>query len=71
MFGSVNAAMPFLLGLMHLPTDLFEFFSVSSIVNTRFGAMTAATHTAALSLLVAAAMLDEFRLPAGCCASSS
>ena len=64
MFGSVNAAMPFLLDLMRLPTDLFELFSISSIVNTRFGAMTAATHTAALSVLVAAAMLDEFSISA-------
>jgi Na+/H+-dicarboxylate symporter len=62
LFGSINAAIPFLLDLTHLPADLFHLFSVSSIVNSRFGAMTAATHTAALSLLVAAAMLDEFKL---------
>jgi Na+/H+-dicarboxylate symporter/ABC-type amino acid transport substrate-binding protein len=64
MFGSINAAMPFLLNLTRLPTDLFELFTISSIVNTRFGAMTAAAHTAALSVLVAAAMLHEFTISA-------
>jgi Na+/H+-dicarboxylate symporter len=62
MFGNLNAAMPFLLDLEHLPADLFQLFTISSVVNTRFGAMTAATHTAALSLLVAAAMIDEFEI---------
>jgi Na+/H+-dicarboxylate symporter len=64
MFGNINAAMPFLLDLLRLPADLFGLFTVSSVVNTRFGAMTAAAHTAALSLLVAAAMLDEFEMSA-------
>lgn len=62
MFGSINSAMPFLLDLLHLPADLFDLFSLSSIVNSRFGAMTAAAHTAALSVLIAAAMLGLSRL---------
>jgi Na+/H+-dicarboxylate symporter len=51
LFGSINAAVPFLLDLLHLPADLFGLFSVSSVINSRFGAMTAAAHQAALSVL--------------------
>lgn len=62
LFGSINVAVPFLLDLLRLPADLFELFTVSSVVNSHFGAMAAATHVAALSLLVATAMLAGFRI---------
>jgi Na+/H+-dicarboxylate symporter/ABC-type amino acid transport substrate-binding protein len=62
MFGNINAAMPFLLDQLHLPADLFELFSLSSILNSRFGAMTSAAHTAALSVLIAAAMMGTIHL---------
>ena len=62
MFGNVNAAMPFLLDLMLLPADLFQLFTISSLVNTRFGAMTAAAHTAALSVMLAAAMVGALQM---------
>jgi Na+/H+-dicarboxylate symporter/ABC-type amino acid transport substrate-binding protein len=63
LFGSINAAMPFLLDLLRLPADLFEVFTVSSVVNSRLGSMTAATHTAALGVIVAIAMMDGLRVP--------
>ena len=62
MFGNINGAMPFLLDLLRLPADVFELFTVSSVVNSRLGSMVAATHTAALSVLVASAMLGTFRM---------
>jgi len=62
MFGSVNAAVPFLLDLLRLPSDLFELFTVSGVVNRHIGAMTAAMHTAALSVMVAAAMLGRLQV---------
>jgi Na+/H+-dicarboxylate symporter/ABC-type amino acid transport substrate-binding protein len=62
LFGSINAAMPFLLDLLHLPADLFELFSISSILNSRFGAMTSAAHTAALSVLIAAGMMGAIHI---------
>jgi Na+/H+-dicarboxylate symporter len=62
LFGNINAVVPFLLDLLRLPADLFNLFSVSSVVNVRFGALTAAMHTAALSMLVAASLLGRFRL---------
>jgi len=57
LFGSINGAMPFLLDLLHLPADLFDLFSVSSILNARLGSMAAAAHIAALGVVIAAAMV--------------
>jgi len=62
LFGNINAAVPFLLDLLHLPADLFNLFSVSSVLNVRFGALVATMHTAALSMLVAASLLGRFRV---------
>jgi Na+/H+-dicarboxylate symporter/ABC-type amino acid transport substrate-binding protein len=62
LFGNINAAMPFMLDLLHLPADLFELFSVSSILNARFGAMTSAAHIAALGVVIAAAMLGAIHI---------
>ncbi len=62
LFGSINAAMPFLLDLLHLPADLFELFSISSILNSRFGAMTSAAHIAALGVVIAAAMAGAIHM---------
>jgi Na+/H+-dicarboxylate symporter len=64
LFGNINAAIPFLLDLVKLPADVFELFTMSSVVNSRFGSMTAAAHTAALSVLVAAAILGTLRVSA-------
>jgi Na+/H+-dicarboxylate symporter/ABC-type amino acid transport substrate-binding protein len=64
LFGSINAAMPFLLDLLHLPADLFELFSISSILNSRFGAMTSAAHIAALGVVIAAAMMGAIHISA-------
>ena len=62
LFGNINAAIPFLLDLLRLPADLFEFFTMSSVVNSHLGAMTAAAHTAALSIVIAAASVGLFRM---------
>jgi ABC-type amino acid transport substrate-binding protein len=62
MFGNVNGAVPFLLDLLRLPADLFELFVVSSVINRGFGSMTAAMHTAALSLLLAAALTGKLHV---------
>lgn len=51
MFGSVNAAIPFLLDLLHIPADTFRLFVTSSIVNARFGTLLAAIHTVAVAVL--------------------
>jgi ABC-type amino acid transport substrate-binding protein len=48
--------------LLRLPSDLFELFTVSGVVNSHLGSMAAAMHAAALSLLVAAAMLGQLHV---------
>ncbi len=50
-FGSINTAIPFLLDLVRIPTDLFQLFVVSGVLNSRFGSMTAAMHTMAIAIL--------------------
>jgi hypothetical protein len=65
LFGNINAAVPFLLDLLQLPADLFNLFTMSSVLNVRFGALVAAMHTAVLSMLVAASLLGRTRLHAG------
>jgi Na+/H+-dicarboxylate symporter/ABC-type amino acid transport substrate-binding protein len=65
LFGNINAAVPFLLDLLQLPADLFNLFTMSSVLNVRFGALVAAMHTAVLSMLVAASLLGRTRLHPG------
>jgi Na+/H+-dicarboxylate symporter/ABC-type amino acid transport substrate-binding protein len=61
-FGSLSGAIPFLLDLLRLPADLFGLFSMSSVLNSRFGALVAAVHTAALALVIAFALTRGLRL---------
>ena len=61
-FGSLNSAIPFLLDLLKLPADLFGLFSMSTVLNGRFGALAAAVHTGALALVIAVALTRGLRL---------
>ncbi len=51
LFGNVNAAIPYLLDLLHIPADTFRLFVTSGIVNARFGALLAAVHTLVIAVL--------------------
>jgi Na+/H+-dicarboxylate symporter/ABC-type amino acid transport substrate-binding protein len=62
MFGSLSGAIPFMLDVLHLPADLFGLFSMSSVLNSRFGALAAAVHTAALALVISVALTRGLRL---------
>lgn len=64
-FGSLNAAMPFLLDVARLPADLFNLFVVSSVTNSRFGSAAAAMHTFVLALLGAHFMAGRLRVDRG------
>ncbi len=55
-FGSVNAAVPFLLDLMLLPHDGFQLFVATSVINARFGTLLQSMHVLVLTLLVTAAL---------------
>jgi Na+/H+-dicarboxylate symporter/ABC-type amino acid transport substrate-binding protein len=61
LFGNLNAAIPFLLDQLQLPSDLMSIFATSSVVNSRIGALTSTMHTAAVSLLVAAGITVGLR----------
>ncbi len=55
-FGSLNVAVPFLLDLFRIPSDTFQLFLASGVINSRFGTLVAAMHTLAVSLLGACAV---------------
>ena len=50
-FGSLNAAVPFLLDLFRIPADTFQLFLATGVINARFGTLVAAVHTLAVALL--------------------
>lgn len=51
LFGSVSVAIPFLLDTYHIPSDTFQLFLATSVVNSRFGTMLSAVHTITMALL--------------------
>jgi ABC-type amino acid transport substrate-binding protein len=61
-FGSINTAIPFVLDLARLPADLFQLFVVSGVLNSRFGAMTAAMHTLVIAILGTCLVTGRLRL---------
>ena len=60
-FGSLTAAVPFLLDLFRIPADTFQLFLATGVVNSRFGALLAAVHTVAVALLGSAAIVGTLR----------
>jgi len=64
-FGSLNAAVPFLLDLFRIPADTFQLYLATGVINARFGALLAALHTVAVALLGTAAVTGRLRLDAG------
>ena len=63
-FGSLSAAVPFLLDLFRIPADTFQLFLATGVVNSRFGALLAAVHTVAVALLGSAAIVGSLRFSA-------
>ena len=62
LFGSLNMAVPFLLDLHRIPSDMFELFIVTGIINSRFGSMLAAMHTLSIALLGTCAIAGLTRI---------
>ena len=60
-FGSLSAAVPFLLDLFRIPADTFQLFVATGVINSRFGALLAAVHTVAVALLGSAAIVGTLR----------
>jgi Na+/H+-dicarboxylate symporter/ABC-type amino acid transport substrate-binding protein len=64
MFGNVNAAIPFLLDLLHVPSDTFGLFLTSSAINARFGTLVAAMHTVTIAIVGTCAVTGALRFDA-------
>jgi Na+/H+-dicarboxylate symporter/ABC-type amino acid transport substrate-binding protein len=64
-FGSLNAAIPFLLDVFRIPADTFQLFLATGVVNSRLGSLVAAVHTLTVALLVACAVTGHLRLKRG------
>jgi Na+/H+-dicarboxylate symporter/ABC-type amino acid transport substrate-binding protein len=62
LFGSLNTAIPFLLDLVRLPSDLYQLFVVASVANARFGSAAAAMHTFVLAVIGAHFMAGRLRV---------
>src|SRR5207344_421947 len=60
-FGSLSAAVPFLLDLFRIPADTFQLFLATGVINSRFGSLLAAVHTVAVALLGSAAIVGGLR----------
>src|SRR4029453_4756924 len=60
-FGSLNAAVPFLLDVFRIPADMFQLFIATGVINSRFGALVAAGHTIAVPLSASAAVAGTIR----------
>ena len=64
-FGSLNAAVPFLLDLFRIPADTFQLYLATGVINARFGALLAALHTVAVALLGSAAVTGRLTVNVG------
>jgi ABC-type amino acid transport substrate-binding protein len=61
LFGSMNSAIPFLLNLARVPSDTFQLFLATGIVNSRFGTVAAAMHMVVLALAGTYALSGKLR----------
>jgi ABC-type amino acid transport substrate-binding protein len=60
-FGSLNAAVPFLLDLFRIPADTFQLFLATGVINSRVGTLVAAVHTLAVALLGSCAVVGAVK----------
>lgn len=64
-FGSLSAAVPFLLDLFRIPADTFQLFLATGVINARIGSLVAAVHTLTVALLVSCAVTGHLRWQRG------
>ena len=60
-FGSLTAAVPFLLDLFRIPADMFQLFLATNVINSRVGSLVAAVHTVTVTLLISCAITGRLR----------
>jgi ABC-type amino acid transport substrate-binding protein len=61
LFGSLNAAIPFLLDLVRVPSATFQLFLATGVLNSRFGTLAAAMHMVVLALAGSYALAGKLR----------
>ena len=64
-FGSLNAAVPFLLDLFRIPADTFQLFLATGVINSRVGTLVAAVHTLTVALLGTCAITGVLQVRRG------
>ncbi len=62
LFGGTVLAIPFLLDLLRLPSDLFELFLTVDVLGSRFGALVAVMHIFVIAVIGASALARTTRL---------
>ena len=60
-FGSLTAAVPFMLDLLRIPADTFQLFLATGVINSRVGSLLAAVHTLTVALLATCAITGHLR----------
>jgi ABC-type amino acid transport substrate-binding protein len=60
-FGSLTAAVPFLLDQFRIPADTFQLFLATGVINSRVGSLVAAVHTVTVAILTACAATGYLR----------
>lgn len=61
LFANVTVAVPFILDAMRIPSDTFQLFLATSVINSRFGTLLSAVFTLSLTLLGAFSMSGLLR----------
>lgn len=64
LFANINLAVPFMLDIVHIPSDMFQLFVATSVINSHFGTLLSAMFTITLTLLGAFSMSGLIRVSA-------
>ncbi|WOO42965.1 cation:dicarboxylate symporter family transporter [Rubellicoccus peritrichatus] len=62
LFGSVDVAIPFLLKTYSIPTDLYQFYLVTGVINGRFATLLAAMNLLTFTLVVTCAVTGRLQI---------
>lgn len=62
LFANINVAVPFMLDIMRIPSDMFQMFVATSVINSHFGTLLSAMFTITLTLLGAFSMSGLIRI---------
>jgi Na+/H+-dicarboxylate symporter len=61
-FGGVDVAMPFMLDLMKIPSDMYQLYVVTGVINGRFATLLAAMNLVIFTLLATASLTGVMKI---------